>query len=63
MRYRESKQTGQQLEEVTLNDANLIHLAERQAAFAGALKELFGSRNRHACRPQSGSMSSRLWFG
>jgi hypothetical protein len=44
MRDRESKQTGRQQEEIALCDANLILLAERElAAFAGAVRELFGS--------------------
>jgi len=42
MHYREPKRTGQR-EEVALCDANLIMLAERElAAFAGAVRELFG---------------------
>ena len=44
MRHRESEQTGRQLEEIALCDANLILLAERElAAFARAVRELFGS--------------------
>ena len=43
MDHRESKQTGQH-EDSALCDANLIILAERElAAFAGAVKEIFGS--------------------
>ena len=43
MRYRESKRTGRQLEEIALCDANLIILAERElTAFAEAVRELFG---------------------
>lgn len=43
MRYRASKRTGRQLEDITTNDADLILLAERElAAFAGAVRELFG---------------------
>jgi hypothetical protein len=44
MRDRESNRTSRQLEEIALCDANLIGLAERElAAFAGAVRELFGS--------------------
>lgn len=44
MRHRESKQTDQQLKDIALCDANLILLAERElAAFARAVRELFGS--------------------
>lgn len=43
MHYRESKRRGQR-EEVALCNANLIILAERElAAFAGAVREIFGS--------------------
>jgi len=49
MRYRESKRTGRQLEEIALTDANLIILAERElAAFAGAVRELFGPEQARA---------------
>ncbi len=44
MRHRESKQTDPQLENIALCDANLILLAEHElAAFARAVRELFGS--------------------
>jgi len=43
MDHRESKRTGQR-EDVALCDTNLIILAERELmAFAGAVREIFGS--------------------
>lgn len=55
MRHRESKRTGRQLEEIPLWDANLIALAERElAAFAGAVRELFG--------PEQELLSSADWI-
>jgi hypothetical protein len=55
MRHRESKRTGRQLEDIALCDANLIILAERElAAFAGAVRELFG--------PEQASLSSAEWI-
>jgi hypothetical protein len=48
MNCRESKRTGRQLEEPALCDANLIILAERElAAFAQAVRELFGVEQAH----------------
>jgi hypothetical protein len=55
MRYRESKRTGRQLEEIAVCDANLILLAERElAAFAGAVSELFG--------PDQARVSTAEWI-
>jgi len=55
MRYRESKRTGRQLEEIALCDANLILMAERElAAFAGAVSELFG--------PEQARVSTAEWI-
>ena len=48
MNDRESKRTSRQLEEPALCDVNLIVLAERElAAFAEAVKELFGAEQSH----------------
>lgn len=48
MRYRESKRTGRQRDETALCNEDLITLAERElAAFAGAVKELFGPEHAH----------------
>ena len=55
MRYRESKQTGRQLEEAVLPNDELIVLAERElAAFARAVKALFG--------PEQTSLSTAEWI-
>lgn len=55
MRYRESKRTGRQLEEIALGDANLILLAERElAAFARAVREIFG--------PEQANVSTAEWI-
>lgn len=55
MRYRESRRASRQLEEVAPNDANLILLAERElAAFATAVKELFG--------PEQARVSAAEWI-
>lgn len=55
MRYRESKRTGRQLEEIALCDANLIILAECEfAAFAEAVIELFG--------PEQACVSTSEWI-
>lgn len=49
MRHRESKQSGQQLDEIPLCYEDLITLAERElAAFARAVKELFGPDQAYA---------------
>ncbi|HEV2173627.1 MAG TPA: hypothetical protein VGR71_08670 [Nitrospira sp.] len=48
MHYRESKRTSRQLDETALCNEDLITLAERElAAFARAVKELFGSEQAH----------------
>ena len=55
MCHRESKQTDRQLEEIALADANLVILAERElAAFAGAVRELFG--------PEQARVSAGEWI-
>jgi len=54
MRHRGSMRASRQLEETSLSDANLI-LAERElAAFARAVRELFG--------PEQASLSSAEWI-
>jgi len=48
MCYRESKRTGRQLDQAALCNEDLINLAERElAAFARAVKELFGPEQAH----------------
>ena len=55
MRHRGSMRASQKLEELSHSDANLIILAERElAAFASAVKELFG--------PEQASLSSAEWI-
>lgn len=55
MRFRQSKRTGRQLEEIALCNADLIILAERElAAFATAVRELFG--------PEQARVSSAEWI-
>lgn len=55
MGYRESERTGLQLEEAVLSNDDLIVLAERElAAFARAVKELFG--------PEQASLSIAEWI-
>ena len=55
MCHRGSMRTSRQLEETSLSDANLIILAERElAAFASAVRELFG--------PEQATLSSAEWI-
>ena len=55
MRHRRSMRASQPLEETGFSDANLIVLAERElAAFAGAVRELFG--------PEQATLSTAEWI-
>ena len=55
MPHRRSMRASRQLEEISLSDANLIILAERElAAFARAVRELFG--------PEEASLSTAEWI-
>ena len=55
MRHRRSMRASRQLEEISLSDAHLILLAERElAAFAIAVRELFG--------PEEASLSTEEWI-
>jgi len=55
MRHRRSMRASRQQEDISLSDANLIILAKRElAAFARAVKELFG--------PEEASLSSAEWI-
>ena len=66
MRYQESKRIGRQLDEITPCNDDLIALAERElAAFAAAVKELFGPEQEHVsamewiCELESSNWSAR----